>query len=432
MADNNLTPSLKRENFWQKIKQAPWFISLSSSIFTIILGLIAGFILLIVVNPSNALTGLGKLFVGGFKNTYSISNFIYSAAPIMMTGLSVAFAFKTGLFNIGTPGQFVAGALMALIGAILWNAPWYVNILLAMLGGALWGLIPGLCKAFFNVNEVLATIMLNWIALIVADVVISNIDVMIDPVYSTRTVNLSTVNPSAIIPGWGLENFDPNLNISIFIGIIFAVICWIIINKTNFGFELKACGTNKDASKYAGISAKRNIVLSLVIAGTLSGIGGAFYYLAPSTTSGYQLQISSLPAEGFTGISVGLLAASNPIGCIFSALFISYLDVAGETLQQLKYAPENVSFIIGIIVYFASFVALVRIWIEKVYKKNIFKLLGVKIGQFFKFLFAKCKLGFSWCQNRIKEVKNGKKDTKHNDVKRDEVKKEDEKKEEDK
>jgi len=398
-------PSLKKEGFWSKMRKAPWFISFSSSIFTIILGLLAGFVLLIVVNPSNALSAFLQLFIGGFYNANSVATFIYSAAPILMTGLSIAFAFKTGLFNIGTPGQFAAGAFMALIGAIVWNCPWYINIFLALLGGAVWGLIPGLCKAFFNVNEVLSAIMLNWIAVILIDVAISNIDIMIDPVYATRTVNLSTVNPSAIIPGWGLENFDAGLNISIFIAILFAIACWIIINKTNFGFELKACGSNKSASKYVGISDKRNIVLSFVIAGALAGVGGAFLYLAPTTTSGYALQISSLPEEGFTGISVGLLAASNPIGCIFAALFISYLDVAGETLQQLRYAPENVSFIIGIIVYFASFVALVRIWLEKVYQKDLFKFIGNGCIKLFKWMRNKCKILIGKCSDLIKKIK---------------------------
>jgi ABC-type uncharacterized transport system permease subunit len=216
------------------------------------------------------------------------------------------------------------------------------------------------------------------------------------------------------------------LNISIFIGILFAIACWIIINKTNFGLELKACGTNKHAAKYAGISDKRNIILSFVIAGALAGVGGAFYYLAPTTTSGYSLQISSLPSEGWTGISVGLLAASNPIGCIFAALFISYLDVAGETLQQLKYAPENVSFIIGIIVYFASFVALVRIWLEKVYQKNLFKIMGigfVKFGKWVKKISIRC---YKWtikscreltnkCKEKIGDIKDKTKDNKSKD-----------------
>jgi simple sugar transport system permease protein len=406
MDDKYLGPSLKKEGFWSKMRKAPWFISFSSSIFTIILGLLAGLVLLIVVDPSNAFEAFLLLFVGGFSSTSSIATFIYSAAPILMTGLSIAFAFKTGLFNIGTPGQFTAGAFMALVGALVWGCPWYVNILLAMFGGAVWGLIPGLCKAFFNVNEVLSAIMLNWVAIILADVAISNIDIMIDPVYATRTVNISTVNTSAIIPGWGLENFNAGLNISIFIAILFAIACWFIINKTNFGFELKACGSNKSASKYAGISDKRNIVLSFVIAGALAGVGGALLYLAPTTTSGYSLQISSLPEEGFTGISVGLLAASNPIGCIFAALFISYLDVAGETLQQLRYAPENVSFIIGIIVYFASFVALVRIWLEKVYQKDLFKIIGKGCVKLFKWTRAKCKILIGKCSKLINKIRN--------------------------
>lgn len=425
MDDKQLAPSLKKDNFWAKMRKAPWFISFSSSIFSIILGLIAGLILLIVINPARAFPAFGLLFIGGFAGTHAIAQFIYLAPPILMTGLSVAFAFKTGLFNIGTPGQFLAGIFMSLVGAIMWNCPWYVNILLAMLGGALWGFIPGFCKAFFNVNEVLSAIMLNWIAIILVDVGISNMPAMIDPVYSTRTVNIANVNLSGVIPGWGLQNFDSGLNISIFIAIIIAVICWLIINKTNFGFELKACGSNKSASKYAGISDKRNIILSFVIAGALAGIGGAMKYLAPTATGGYSLQISSLPEEGFTGISVGLLAASNPIGCIFSALFISYLDVSGEAIQQLRYAPENVSFIVGIIVYFASFVALVKIWLSQVYQKDLFKWLGDIFVKFFKWLCVKFTNIKHCCAVKIEKIKNKDKKTSNDEV-------EDDEKEEDK
>lgn len=365
---DNSADSLKKPGFFARIKENQGFISFSASLLCIIFGFLVGFIMMLIVHPANAFSGLWGLISGGFSSNTSIAQFIYQAAPIMLTGLSVAFAFKVGLFNIGAPGQYIAGGVFALVGVLVWNWPWYAALLLALIGGAFVGMFPGLLKSFFNVNEVLSAIMLNWITLISAYIIIPNIPGMLDTRYPTHTVALiSSVNPNGVLPSWGLNSLDSGLSISIFIGILVAVICWVIISKTTFGFELKSCGLNKDASKYAGINDKRNIILSFVIAGALAGLGGAMYYLAPATDAGYVLTTSTLPADGFTGISVSLLAANNPIACIFSALFVSYLTVAGEKIQSLNYAPENVSVIIGIIVYFASFALFVRQWLAKIY-----------------------------------------------------------------
>jgi simple sugar transport system permease protein len=371
-------PSLRepRPSFFKK----PGTVSFNASLICILFGFVIGFILLICINAQNAAPAFGELIIGGFSsrdaannitwNVEGITNVLYASAPIMCTGLAVAFAFKAGSFNIGGSGQYLAGGLMALLGALLWKLPWYVDLILALVGGAVWGAIPGILKAYLNINEVLSAIMLNWIALIIGFVIIKNIPAMINPVYQTKTATVSTVNPSGVIPSWGLENFSSNLTISVFIAILFAFVIWVILSKTTLGFEIKACGLNKDAAKYAGIAEKRNIIVAFAISGALAGLGGALYYLAPTSEAGFTLQTSTLPSAGFDGISVALLAANNPIGCIFSALLVSYLNVAGEKMQSYGFAPEIVTVTIGVIVYFASFAVFVRGLLAKEKKKQ--------------------------------------------------------------
>lgn len=341
----------------------PWVISIFSSLISILIGLLIGFIILICVHPSQAAEAFGKLIVSGFSSQDNIAHFFYLSAPIMLTGLAVAFTFKAGSFNIGGPGQYIAGGFCALYGALVLNLPWYVCLLLSLIGGAIWGFIPGILKAAFNVNEVLSAIMLNWIGLISAFLAIKNIPGMIDSHYSSRTAIVSNVNPGAVLPSWGLEAMGSGMTIAFFIGALFAFACWIILNKTTLGYEIKACGLNKDAAKYAGIPAKKNIVLAFLISGAFAGLGGGIYYLSPTSTAGFVMTTSSLPSAGFDGISVALLAANNPLGCIFSALFVAYLTVSGASLQAYDYAPEVITVVVGIIVYFASFVAFFHAWL---------------------------------------------------------------------
>ncbi|MCI2068242.1 MAG: ABC transporter permease [Bacilli bacterium] len=341
----------------------PVVISIFSSLISILIGLLIGFFILIFVHPSQAMEAFGKLIVSGFSSQDNIAHFFYLSAPIMLTGLAVAFTFKAGSFNIGGPGQYIAGGFFALYGALVLNLPWYVCLLLSLIGGGIWGFIPGILKAAFNVNEVLSAIMLNWIGLISAFLAIKNIPGMIDSHYSSRTAIVSNVNPGAVLPSWGLEAMGSGMTIAFFIGAIFAVICWVILNKTTLGFEIKACGFNKDAANYAGIPAKKNIVLAFIISGALAGLGGGIYYLSPTSTAGFVMTTSSLPSAGFDGISVALLAANNPLGCIISALFVAYLTVSGSTLQAYDYAPEVITVVVGVIVYFASFVAFFQGWL---------------------------------------------------------------------
>ncbi len=353
-----------------KFLKKPGAVSCMASLLSILAGILFGFLLLIAFNPSHALSGLVNMTTNGIANSDKLAKVFYMATPLMMTGLSVAFAFKTGLFNIGASGQYVVGAFMAIYGAVQWQLPWYACILLAMLGGAIWGSIPGICKAFFNVNEVITSIMFNWIGLYTVNLILLNSPAMFTNYYVPQapntplTVSLKLANPEAILPKMGMNEWMQSeyINISIFLAILIAVAMWVILNKTVFGYELKACGFNRHASEYAGINARRNIVLSMTIAGALSGIGGALYYL--SGTAQYEILKTALPAMGFNGIPVALLASSNPVGTIFSALFVSYIQVGGEALQP-EYVKEIIDIIIAVIIYLSAFALLIRGWIGK-------------------------------------------------------------------
>jgi len=347
---------------FKRIFYSNGFISLLASIVSICFGLLLGFILLFCFNAPFALSGFKALITAGFRSSDKFAKVLYQAAPLVMTGLSVAFAFKTGLFNIGATGQYTVGAAFALIGAIEFQLPWYVCLVLAMIGGAIWGVFPGLFKALFNVHEVITSIMFNWIGLFAVNLTIVNLSQMLAKHWGfaqmDRTAPLSTANPSAILPKLGLDTLLQSnyMNIGIFIAIIIAIIMYIVLNKTVFGYELKACGYNRNASEYAGISAKRNIILSMVISGALAGVGGGLYYLAG--TGQYSLA-KTLVAMGFNGIPVALLASSDPIGTVFSALFISYIQVGGDAMQP-EFVREIIDIIISAIIYLSAFSLLMR------------------------------------------------------------------------
>ena len=338
------------------------FTSLVASLISIAAGLLLGLILLYVFNAGKALYGFENMLTNGIRNTDKMAKVLYTAAPLMMTGLSVGFAFKTGLFNIGATGQYTIGAFFALSAAIQFQLPWYVCLLAAMIGGAIWGTIPGLFKAYFNVNEVITAIMFNWIGLFTVNLCVNNMPRMLASAWGAvnkdRTAALGAANRGAILPKLGLDEWlgSNYANIGIFIAVIFAIVMWVILSKTTFGYELKACGHNRSASVYAGINARRNIVLSMTIAGALAGLGGGIYYL--SGTAQYTLVKTLLPM-GFNGIPVALLASSNPAGTIFSALFISYIQVGGEAMQP-EFTKEIIDIIIAAIIYLSAFSLLMR------------------------------------------------------------------------
>lgn len=354
----------------EKTKNA--LLSIVSSLVCIVIGLLVGFIILYCINAEHAVDGFTRILKGGFfLKPRGIGSEITQSAPLIMTGLSVAFAFKTGLFNIGAAGQYTVGAFGALFFAIILHMPWYVCLIAAMVFGAIWGAVPGIFKAYFNVNEVITSIMFNWIGLyLVNELMYNTFPAMYDQ-NTTRTYKLSTASPKSLIPDGGLNAYfhTRSTTIAIFIAIALAVVVYIILNKTIFGYELKACGLNKEAAKYAGINEKRNIVLSMMISGALAGIGAGLYFL--SGGSEWNPQVSTaLPAIGFNGIPVALLALSNPIGVIFAAIFVAHISVGGAYLPTRYFQPEIADLIVAVIIYLCAFVALFKGGVAKLFRSK--------------------------------------------------------------
>lgn len=344
--------------------------SVISSLIAIGMGLIFGFIIILIANPSDALSGFRLLITGGFyRGAKSLGQVFYLAVPIMMTGLSVAFAFKCGEFNIGTPGQYIVGSFTAVFVALKCtfipnSVLWIFCILAAGIAGALWAVIPGILKAYKNVNVVISCIMCNYIGMLL---VIEGIKATI---YNPAGAESFSVPASKAIPAFGLDILfpDSNINFGIIIAIGLCILAYIIMNKTTFGYELKACGYNSDAAKYAGMNEKKCIILSMAIAGFFSGVGGAIAYLSGT---GKTLPISeTLPAEGFNGIPVALLGFNNPLGCIFAALFIGYINVGGNYMQSLNIAVEVIDIIVAAIIYFSSFTLFIKMFFNKHKKKK--------------------------------------------------------------
>ena len=373
--------------------------TLLASLVCILAGMAVGFVVLLVLggitmsqsgeefNFVNLLKitweqGFKPIVQGGFYTNanrmgMAVRMEILQAAPLIMTGLSVAFAFKTGLFNIGAAGQYTVGAFMALYSAIVLKLPWWACLIASALGGAVWGAIPGIFKAFLNVNEVITSIMFNWIGLYTVNTLIYQGGS--GPMYNLKTTKTYTLKESAsqaLLPSFnvkvGGKDYFGNMfrpTIGIFIAIAVAVLIWVIINKTTFGYELKACGHNKNAAKYAGINEKSNIVLSMTIAGALAGLGAGLFYLSGSK-EWEPLVSTALPATGFNGISVALLASSNPIGCIFSAVFISHITVGGGFMTAKLFPSEVSDIVSGVVIYLCAFSLLFKGRILKLFSRK--------------------------------------------------------------
>lgn len=386
---------MKKEHFLQ----SEGFKTVAASVLSILIGLAVGSIVILIVgltspnlSLSSAWDGIRIVFGGLFStgrdasgtltwgfNPTNIGNMLFRAAPLIMTGLSVGMAYKTGLFNIGAPGQYLIGTLVSL--SIALGLPsetmsttliWLLAFLGGTLAGAIWGAIPGLFKALLNINEVLACIMTNWIA---ANVVtwlfdISNLKNMVENtksgyIYKTTYNNVATSK-------LGLDKLFPGsqVNGGIIIAILLAILVYIVITKTTFGYELRACGANRHAARYAGIHDKRNIILSMAIAGALAGAAGSLYYLSGNTEF-FWTTYQSLPAAGFNGIAVALLAVNNPIAVIFTGCFMSILDIAGLQITNLTVYNEYITdVIIAVIVYMAAFSLIIKMWIAERQKKR--------------------------------------------------------------
>lgn len=342
-----------------------------AALLAIALGLIFGFIVMLAASPANAVSGILTVITGGFGK---LADVFYYATPIMMTGLAVGFAFKMGLFNIGASGQYTMGMFFALYTGFMLPLPaslegmrWVICMIAGALGGFIWGFIPGVFKALLNVNEVITSIMFNYIGMYLVDMLIMQSPV----IYSADKTRTQYLPSEAQLPSMGVTG--SNLNISIIFAVIIAVLLYVILNKTTFGYELRASGFNMNAAKYAGMNERRNIILTMSIAGALAGLGGAFAILAPSTIAGSSMTyepISVIASNGFNGIAVALLGASDPIGIIFSALFISLIQRGGTLASLWGYKPEIIDVVVAVIIYFSAFSAAMGMYFGKLFSSR--------------------------------------------------------------
>ena len=335
------------------------FQSLAASVLCILLGLLIGFVVLLIINPA----GAGKAIITILENFLYypsaaarlkyFGNTLVKTAPLLLCALSVLFANKAGLFNIGAAGQYVAGAGVGLYCALGLKLPWFVCVLAAILAGAVLGAASGALKAYCNVNEVISCIMLNWITLYLVNMVLANVKENTSP--NTRT--LASVNPGGALPTLGLDKLmggNQYIGIAIPLSVLVAVLIWVILEKTKLGYELKATGFNKSAAKYCGMKEKRNLILTMAISGGLAGMGAALYYLTGFEQ--WEVGISAIPAMGFNGIAAAFLGGLNPIGAIFSSYFIQHITNGGAYVDKTMYSSQISDFISALIIYLCGFV----------------------------------------------------------------------------
>ena len=343
----------------KNILKNPGVQSLLTSLLCILLGLFIGYLVLLLINPTGAwgaITNVMKNFL-----TYSsakaqlkyLGNTLVRTAPLLMCSLSVLFVYKVGLFNIGAAGQYVAGACACLYAALYLHWHWLPCMLLAIAAGALLGVISGLLKSSFNVSEVISGIMLNWIALYITNMLLTNVKEATSP----YTYQLKAEGPQAILPQISLSKLlsgNQYVTIAIPIAIVCAVVIWVVLSKTLFGYELKATGNNPNAAKYCGMAEKRNIILTLAIGGALAGLGASLLY-----QTGYeqwQCTYSSVPSRGFNGIAAAFLGGLSPIGSIFASFFIQHITAGGAYVDKSLYCSQISDLISAIIIYLCSFV----------------------------------------------------------------------------
>ena len=348
------------------------FQTLLASLVCICGGLLVGYIVLLIIEPSGAFEAItavmksffrypGKLMYKYFGQT------LVRTVPLLMCALSVLFAYKVGMFNIGVAGQYVAGACACLYAALAWKLPWLPCLLLGMAAGAVLGAISGVLKTSRNVNIVISGIMLNWITLYLTNLILGTVKSPTSP----YTLAIMGVNPSALIPSMGLGQFfnnEKSVTIAIPVAILMAVLVWVVLNKTKFGYELKATGNNYNAAKYAGMKENQNIILTMMIAGALAGMGAGLLYL--TGIEDWETTISSVPGMGFNGIAVAFLGGLSPIGSILSAFFIQYITTGGGNVDLQVYCSQISSLISSLIIYLCAFVVFFKAFIQSRIRKS--------------------------------------------------------------
>jgi len=337
--------------------------SLLASLICIVLGLFIGFIVLLFINPSGAFEAILTIvknflvFPNGNIALKYLGNTLVKTAPLLMCALSVLFSYKVGLFNIGAAGQYVIGAGVALYSALALQLPWWMCAILAMAAGAALGAVSGLLKSYFNVNEVISGIMLNWISLYSMNMLLAKVKEDTSPYTKQIGIHAKT----AVLPSLGLDKLFYNnkyVTIAVPLAILIAVFVWVLLEKTKFGYELKATGMNKNAAKYSGMAEKRNIIVTLMLGGALAGLGATMFYL-----SGYEqwaTSQSSVPGMGFNGIAAAFLGGLNPIGTIFASFFIQHITEGGAYVDKTMYSSQISDLISSLIIYLCGFVLFMK------------------------------------------------------------------------
>ncbi|MEH7403690.1 MULTISPECIES: ABC transporter permease [Bacillaceae] len=339
------------------------------SLIAVVLGLLAG-ALLILVTGNDPIEGFTYLFQGGLKDPERIGNTFATATPLILTGLSVAFAFRTGLFNIGAAGQMLfAGFCASAIGLTV-DLPTLIlvpiMVIVAFIAGAAWAFIPGLLKAKFNVHEVVSTIMMNWIAYWTVYYLVPQYFKGSTETESKMLADAATLKMPLLSNLFG----GSYINFGLFIAVIMVIVISFIINRTVLGYELKAVGYNRSAAEYAGISVNRNVVLSMMISGGLAGLAGVVQFAGNASL----IQIGVLPTEGFDGIAVALLGMNTPVGVFFSAIFFGLLYSGKGFMSAMTSIPPDIAdVIIAIIIYFSATSILIKKVIDRVSKSRKYK-----------------------------------------------------------
>ena len=354
-----------------------------------ILAIVVGFIIAAIVLAAAGYApgpSFAAMFNGMIGRPKYISNVIIKATPIILTGTAVAFAFKTGLFNIGAEGQYILGTICAVIVGVTFNLPPLLQIPLVILagtlGGALGGAAVGWLKARFGINEVITSIMFNWISLYLCNFVVNT-----QTFHQPESTSTFPVNPSSytmILPQWKLSEEGLNalsgtpwlyevlvktdVNIGILIAVAAAILIAVLLKRTKIGYEMRAVGLNREAAQFAGINVNRNIVTCMLISGALCGLAGAL-----SVTGLEPHNISTLAAfenNGFNGLSVAFIAGSSPIGCIFAGLLFSGLIYGGQSVQQVMGAPSDIiNIMIGTIVFLMALSQIVPMIADRLERK---------------------------------------------------------------
>lgn len=334
-------------------------------IISIIIGLIVGAIVMLV-SGYDPVEGYLALWSGIFGDSYTIGNTIRQITPYILAGLAVAFAFRTGLFNIGVEGQLIMGWLAAAWVGYAFELPKIIHLPLALLAaaaaGAFWAFIAGFLKAKFKVHEVIATIMLNYTALYVTNAVIKQLS---DGGFKTERV-LET----ATLRSPFLRELTDNssLHYGIIVALIMVVVMWFILEKTTRGYELKAVGFNHHAAEYAGMSVNKNIILAMTISGMFAGLGGAMEALGTFQNASIKAGFTGI---GFDGIAVALLGANSPLGVVFGASLFGSLKYGSLNMPNAAGIPEEiVSIIIALIIFFVASGYIIRVGLQKLSKKK--------------------------------------------------------------